>query len=508
MMDLIVDKAHDSIGAGIEYIYSYGPLAEKTVILVFPFVKELVSKLSAAIGFDQETLSYTIGLFLCYPLGLLMHLLPYGKARHIFSFVLGVFLLQFTIGKQWVHHMITVLISYCLFVLVPYKQCIRIVPLFVMTYLTVGHLHRQYVNYLGWDLGFHTTHMILAIKLYSISYNLYDGQMLSQNKGDRAAKKCSDVALFKLPSLLEFLGYTFNFSTVLAGPAFEFKMYDSACDGSNLYHLNDDGTVGKPKGKIPSNVMPTLKPFLTSLFCMCMFVFGSKKFPILDPHDAKSFIPVVLSDDFVQNNSFLYRTIYFWIGLAFVRQKYYFAWKNVEGSCNLWYAGFEGFDKDGNAKGWDNSSNVDIWIYETAPNFKVGSGAWNKKTAGWLSKYIYFRTGGNLIMTYMTSAFWHGFYPGYYMFFLSIPLLTACERLSAQKISPYFSSDKWSLYGISAILCTMFVVTYLTHAFQLLSYESAITNWKNDYFYGHLLLIAFFGVVSNFPSPKKEKKTE
>ena len=33
MMDLIVDKAHDSIGAGIEYIYSYGPLAEKTVIL-------------------------------------------------------------------------------------------------------------------------------------------------------------------------------------------------------------------------------------------------------------------------------------------------------------------------------------------------------------------------------------------------------------------------------------------------------------------------------------------
>ena len=137
---------------------------------VFPFVKELVSKLSAAIGFDQETLSYTIGLFLCYPLGLLMHLLPYGKARHIFSFVLGVFLLQFTIGKQWVHHMITVLISYCLFVLVPYKQCIRIVPLFVMTYLTFGHLHRQYVNYLGWDLGFHSKYYIVY---YRFVFALY-----------------------------------------------------------------------------------------------------------------------------------------------------------------------------------------------------------------------------------------------------------------------------------------------------------------------------------------------
>jgi lysophospholipid acyltransferase 1/2/lysophospholipid acyltransferase len=58
------------------------------------FVSAQVTALSEAIGFDEETLSYTLGMFLCYPLGLIMTLLPYGKVRHVFSFLLGAFLLQ------------------------------------------------------------------------------------------------------------------------------------------------------------------------------------------------------------------------------------------------------------------------------------------------------------------------------------------------------------------------------------------------------------------------------
>ena len=121
--------------------------------LVLPFVDAQVAKLSEVIGFDQETLCYTLGMFLCYPLGFVMSMLPHGKIKHMFSFLMGCFLLQFTIGKQWVHHLITVLISYVCFLFMPKKDSKTIVPLFVMTYLTVGHLHRQYVNYLGWDLG-------------------------------------------------------------------------------------------------------------------------------------------------------------------------------------------------------------------------------------------------------------------------------------------------------------------------------------------------------------------
>jgi len=185
--------------------------------------------------------------------------------------------------------------------------------------------------------------------------------------------------------------------------------------------------------------------------------------------------------------------------------KYYFAWKNAEGASNIWFAGFEGFDEDGNPKGWENSNNVDMFEFETASNVKTLSTVWNKKTANWLGRYVYMRTGGSLVATYGLSALWHGFYPGYYMFFLTIPLLTACERLGRKKLSPKFSSSKRSLYGIVTIIATSLIVVYIVLAFQLLAFDWALAAWKSHYFFGHILCAVFYGVVSQMPTPKKRR---
>lgn len=447
----------------------------------------------------METLSYTLGMFLCYPLGLIMASLPHGKLRHLFSFILGAFLLQFTIGKQWIHHVIAVVISYIMMLILPAKTTKTVVPVFIMLYVTLGHLHRQFVNYLGWDLDFTGSHMVLTMKLYSLAYNLYDGDLIKKGKETRATKKCAHLAVSEVPGIIEFLGYCFNFSTILAGPAFEYKIYADACDGTNLYDAN-----GKPKGKIPSQIMPTLKPFVASLFCLGTFVVGNGMFPLLDPTDPQNFTPIVITAEFLAK-PWYHRVAYTWIALFFIRMKYYFAWKNAEGASNIWYAGFEGFDENGKAKGWENSNNVDIVDFETAPNVKTLSAAWNKKTANWLGRYVYMRTGGSLVATYSLSAFWHGFYPGYYMFFLSVPLLTMCERLARKKISPLFSNAKWSLYGIACIIVTSLSVQYCIQAFQLLAYDWAVGAWKNQYFLGHIVAVVFYVAVSQLPTPKKKE---
>ena len=57
------------------------------------------------------------------------------------------------------------------------------------------------------------------------------------------------------------------------------------------------------------------------------------------------------------------------------------------------------------------------------------SRVWNKRTQGWLERYTYLRTGRSLTATYFISAFWHGLYPGFFLFFMSIPLMTNIERL-------------------------------------------------------------------------------
>ena len=460
---------------------------------------EYVHQLAEMIGFDVETLEYTLGLFLCYPLGMIMQSLPYGKTRHIFSFLGGAFLLQFTLRIQWIHQLITSLAAYLMFALLPRKVSKIAVPVFVMIYMTLGHLHRQYVNYLGWDLDFTGTQMVLTQKLYMMAYNLYDGEILAQGKENRASKKCAKFALKDLPGIFEFLGYTFCFSNVLAGPAFEYATYAHAIDGSLLYT-----SEGKPHGKIPSNVMPTLKPFLASLIFMGLYVVLHGMFPLLDPIDPQKNTPALLKPEFLAR-PWTERYLYMWIALLGVRQKYYFAWKNAEGALNTWYAGFEGFDDNGNPLGWETGDNVHVLKFELAPNVQTLSREWNKKTSLWLNRYVYIRTNGNLGAVYSMSAFWHGFYPGYYLFFLSVPLLTFCERLGRKKISPYFSSSNWSAYGILCIATTSFFVEYMVSAFQMLALDWAWNVWKSNYFFGHILCILFYTVMSQVPSPKTTK---
>ncbi len=78
-----------------------------------------------------------------------------------------------------------------------------------------------------------------------------------------------------------------------------------------------------------------------------------------------------------------------------------------------------------------------------------------------------------------------------------------CERLAKKKISPYFSSEKWSLYGIACIISTSVFVEYMVSAFILLQFEGAIALWRSHYFFGHLLSIGAYVVTTLLPTPKK-----
>lgn len=461
-------------------------------------MKAQVSVVADGIGMDIESVSYALGMLACYPLGFIMAQLPYGMTRHVFSFLLGAFLLQFTLGVQWIHHFVSSLVAYALIMILPRKQVKTALPVFALTYMTMGHLHRQYINYLGWDLDFTSTQMVLTQKLWMIGYNLYDGELLSKGKEDRAAKKCAPFALKETPGLIEFLGYTFCFSDILCGPAKEYSTYLGAVDGSVF--KTKDGKI-----KTPSNILKTIIPLVTSFICLGVHLTLIAQFPLLDPTDPQKNTPFILTDEFMQNPIY-FRLWHVMVGLFAVRCKYYFGWKNAEGAQNSWCAGFDGYDEEGNEKGWETSNNMDIIDFETAPDVSKLSKAWNKKTSLWLSKYVYMRTGGNLMAVYSTSAFWHGFYPGYYIFFLCVPLPSFVDRLAKKKISPYFSSAKWSLYGITAILATKITMNYLIMPFVMLAGGWSFASYKSFYYFGHIGCVVYYAILSMLPSPKKDKK--
>ena len=335
------------------YVYA-SSLTAYDLFTVPGILREQVLILSDLLGFDVPTLNITLGLFMCYPLGAIMNKLPYGPIRHFFSLFFGVFLLQFVVGVQWIHQLITSLVVYLMFMTLPRKVNKWLVPAFVMLYCILGHLHRQYVNYLGWDLDFTSGQMVITQKLYMMAYNLYDAEVLASGKESRASKKCEQFSLSKLPNILEFLGYTFCFSCVLGGPAFEFSVYRQGCDGTHMYDKN-----GKALGKIPSNFMPTLIPFLKCLGTLVVYIVVGGAFPLLDTVDPQKNTPLILTTVFL-SKPWPYRYMYQWCGLIAIRMKYYFAWICAEGANNIWYAGFDGFDEKGNALGWTTANNMDL----------------------------------------------------------------------------------------------------------------------------------------------------
>lgn len=208
------------------------------------------------------------------------------------------------------------------------------------------------------------------------------------------------------------------------------------------------------------------------------------------------------------------------------RFKYYFAWKIAEGSSVLAGFGFEGYttEKDGKVvpKGWRGVENIEIISFETAANIQTLSRSWNKRTQGWLERYTYSRTGNNLYATYFVSAIWHGLYPGFFFFFMSVPLLTQIERLARTKINPIFlpgydgrnpdTAPKGivaTLYWTFCRVATLLATNYIVQTFSVGSYENSMTCWGSYKHVPHIIYITVIVLLTVIPAPKSndgEKK--
>ena len=245
------------------------------------------------------------------------------------------------------------------------------------------------------------------------------------------------------------------FTSYLAGPAFGIKEYLQVCNGTKFQ-----------KGEeVPSRFPTALWVFLQSVVMVALMVVGGAKFPMSLAFDKEW----LASTAYAGPVGWLKNIGAVWLALFFVRCKYYFGWLLSEGSSIV-----SGFGYSAKTKSWRSAANVDWFGFETAQSVRAGSRAWNQRTQQWLEECVYHRTGGSLFATYFVSAFWHGFYPGYYLFFLSVPLATSINRLAFKKCRPRFMKDDGKtpkgskiFYDILSWLSTSLIMNYLAAVFQV-----------------------------------------
>lgn len=441
-------------------------------------VLSAVDKLAETAQVTPPEIRLFLSLLLAYPVALTWRALPPGPDglfRHLFSVLVGSWILQFVNGYQALLNLAACLFCYFVMAILGPRSA-KIVSFLAMAILASGHLYRQVTDYLGWTLDWTLVAMVTTQKIMGLAYNVQDGA------DPKATPEQQSRSVAKLPSMLEFLSFILFPANVAIGPSFEYADYKAFATGAKTS---------------PSPYLPGLWRLVQGLVFFVAHTAISLKFPCA----------VMLSDKrFFETGTIFTQYASVWIALLAVRFKYYFGWKIAEGAACMSGLGYNGVDKATGASRWDRLENINVWAYETSQSLRTSSQNWNKTTNLWLRRYVYDRAppSVNLYFTYLVSAFWHGFYPGYYMFFLSVAAATMVHRQVRRTIRPRFMQPDGKtpgpykpLYDLLSIIATSVTLNYFIMSFVMLAFDLSVEAFRGFGFYGHWALLAALVVFNS-----------
>jgi len=424
--------------------------------------------------------------------------------RYLFSLCVGLFWLFFCFKWDALYYVISGTITYVICLIFPVKYVPKIVLVVSFGVLAYGHWMRFYYAYLVYTVNWVTPFMLFVIKLQTFAWNYHDGQY--------PPSKFIPIKnrIEKLPSLLEYYSWLFFFAGLLTGPVGEFNDYKAFTDRS----LFKD----EPKGEIPDSKKAAFNKFCW-MFLGIFGFYGAKLIP-------ESYCGTL---EFLEN-PFWYRMIYVLFAVEMGFTKYYFAWFNGEAHTILIGAGYNGRSKSGKIL-WNRMLMLHLIPFRLANCRFMIAQNWNICSSDWLKYYIYLRIPAKLqkllhpvVLTMMVSAFWHGFYPGYYLFFAGYAFYYLVEEVIDYKFKRRFivtgrgrdikpiSPLRYKIYICFATLCTWIYINSITISFRLLDWKRTKIVWGGIYYWpmivSIILYLVFKYIIPPIPKPKPEEKKE
>jgi len=125
------------------------------------------------------------------------------------------------------------------------------------------------------------------------------------------------------------------------------------------------------------------------------------------------------------------------------------------------------------------------------------------------------------LCTFLFSAFWHGVYPGYYLFFLHACVFSLITSDMKHQIQIRFIQDEngvpynatvGKVFNVICSICTTLLLDYVIIPFRAMSVERSMNAWGSLYYLGHILtgVSLVIDLVLRFAVPvkPKTKKTE
>ncbi|KAK4548479.1 hypothetical protein LTR36_009389 [Oleoguttula mirabilis] len=457
---------------------------------MLPYINIPFAYVANLLGAAPDELKLIVCFLLSYPLAGVLKRLPDNKPwlKNAFNITIAVFYLVglFDLWGGLAVILFDAVGAYLIaaYVAGPYMPWLGFV--FLMGHMSISHIYRQLAASPS-SVDITGAQMVLVMKLSAFCWNVYDGRQkaseLNENQRDRM--------LTRLPHPLDYAGFVAFFPSIMIGPAFDYVDYQRWLN-TTMFDLppGTDPAHAPPtrkKRRIPRSATPAMWKMATGLTWILIFLQCSKYF---GPH-------IVLSPQYADMN-ILTRVFHLHM-LSFVaRTKYYGVWTLTEGACILSGIGYKGLDPKTGKPDWSRLTNIKPLGVELAQNSHAYLGNWNVNTNHWLRNYMYLRVtpkgkkpGFRASMaTFVTSAFWHGFMPGYYMTFVLASFIQNVAKNSRRLLRPFFLTPDGtkptpykSYYDLLTWLVTQLAFSFVTAPFILLTIHDSLHAWARVYFY-------------------------
>ncbi|KAI4181048.1 MAG: hypothetical protein L6R41_006849 [Letrouitia leprolyta] len=474
---------------------------------MLPFINIPFEYVASLVGASVDELKLIFSFLISYPLAGLLKRIPDVKPHQKNLFIIFVSLF-YLIGlfDLWAGVRTLLVSSAGAYIIAKYVDgsfMPWIAFVFLMGHMSISHIYRQFANTPD-KVDITGAQMVLVMKLTGFCWNVYDGRL----KQDDLADFQKDRAILQLPGLLDFAGFVLFFPSLFAGPSFDFVDYRRWIE-TTMFELPkgaDPKTAPRTRGqrKIPRSGTPATTKAMIGLLWILLFLKFSSWYNT----------SLVISDTYKTYN--ILRRIWILEMLGFsTRMKYYGVWYLTEGACILSGLGYKGMDPKTGRHKWNRLENVNPWGIETAQNSRAYLENWNKNTNNWLRNYMYLRVTPKgkkpgfraILATFITSAFWHGFYPGYYLSFLLAAFIQTVAKNFRRYVRPFFLTpdgqkpSRYKIYyDILSYLTTQTAFCFTTAPFVLLTLPASVLVWSRVYFY---TVIGTAASMAFFASPAK-----
>jgi len=145
----------------LEYIPSQLLFLDVTPIraLMFP-LNQSVSSLEASTGLSADKLNYLAIFLLCYPTAIIHRFIGNTLLRHLYSLILGFLIIIYMVGNEVYHSIFSSLVAYFVLFFARGKTGTAFIWIWAFGYMTLSHLYRMYVDYMGWSVDFTIVQMV------------------------------------------------------------------------------------------------------------------------------------------------------------------------------------------------------------------------------------------------------------------------------------------------------------------------------------------------------------